>query len=62
VERVKPAREHVLAALRHGAATNPELQELTGAKAGTVRDTLCLLVYEGDVVAEGRQPMTYRLA
>jgi hypothetical protein len=62
VERVKPARERVLAALRCGAATNPELQELTGAKAGTVRDTLCLLVYEGDVVAEGRQPMTYRLA
>jgi hypothetical protein len=57
-----PARERVLAALRHGAATNPELQELTGAKAGTVRDTLCLLIYEGEVVAEGRHPMTYRLA
>ena len=62
VERDKPARERVLAALRHGAATNPELQELTGAKAGTVRDTLCLLVYEGEVVAEGGCPMTYRLA
>jgi hypothetical protein len=63
VERDKPARERVLGALlRHGAATNPELQELTGAKAGTVRDTLCLLVYEGEVVAEGRGPMTYRLA
>ena len=61
VERDKPARERVLAALRCGAATNPELQELTGAKAGTVRDTLCLLVYEGEVVAEGRHPMTYRL-
>ena len=62
VERVKPARERILAALRYGAATNPELQELTGAKAGTVRDTLCLLVYEGEVVAEGWRPMTYRLA
>ena len=62
VERDKPARERVLAALRCGAATNPELQELTGAKAGTVRDTLCLLVYEGEVVAEGERPMTYRLA
>jgi len=61
VERDKPARERVLAALRCGAATNPELQELTGAKAGTVRDTLCLLVYEGEVVAEGGSPMTYRL-
>jgi hypothetical protein len=62
VERDKPARERVLAALRYGAATNPELQELTGAKAGTVRDTLCLLVYEGEVDAEGGSPITYRLA
>ena len=62
VERDKPARERVLAALRCGAATNAELQEFTGAKAGTVRDTLSLLVYEGEVVAEGRSPMTYRLA
>jgi len=58
----EPARERVLAALRYGAATNPELQELTGAKAGTVRDALCRLVYEGEVVAEGRHPMAYRLA
>ena len=62
VKRDKPARERVLAALRCGAATNPELQELTGAKAGTVRDALCLLVYEGEVVAEGGHPMSYRLA
>jgi predicted Rossmann fold nucleotide-binding protein DprA/Smf involved in DNA uptake len=61
-ERDEPARERVLAALRCGAATNAELQELTGAKAGTVRDTLCLLVYEGKVVAEGGRSMTYRLA
>jgi hypothetical protein len=63
VELDEPARERVLAALRYyGAATNPELQELTGAKAGTVRDALCLLIYEGEVVAEGGHPMTYRLA
>ena len=62
VERDKPARERVLAALRCGAATNAELQELTGAKVGAVRDALCLLVYEGEVVAEGKQPMSYRLA
>ena len=62
VKRDKHARERVLAALRYGVATNPELQELTGAKAGTVRDALCLLVYEGEVVAEGGRPMTYRLA
>lgn len=60
--RDKPARERILAALRYGAATNPELQELTGAKAGTVRDTLSLLVYEGEVVAKGERPITYRLA
>jgi hypothetical protein len=34
---------------------------LTGAKVGTVRDTLSLLVYEGEVVAEGERPITYRL-
>ena len=62
VERDEPARDRVLAALRYGAATNPELQEFTGAKASAVRDALCLLVYEGEVVAEGEHPMTYRLA
>jgi hypothetical protein len=62
VNREKPTRERVLGALRCGAATNAELQELTGAKAGTVRDALSLLVYEGEVVAQGGHPMTYRLA
>jgi hypothetical protein len=62
VERDKPARERVLGALRCGGATNAELQRLTVAKAGTVRDTLSLLVYEGEVVAEVGCPMTYRLA
>jgi predicted Rossmann fold nucleotide-binding protein DprA/Smf involved in DNA uptake len=62
VEQDKSTRELVLAALHRGAATNAELQESTGAKGGTVRDTLCLLVYEGEVVAEGGHPMTYRLA
>ena len=60
-EREEPARERVLAALRYGAATSPDLRKLTGAKAGTVRDTLSLLVYEGEVVAEGRRPITYCL-
>jgi hypothetical protein len=62
VDRDKPMKERVLAALSYGSATNPELQELTGEKAGKVRDTLCLLIYEGEVVAEGGCPMTYRLA
>ena len=62
VEREEPARERILAALRYGAATSPDLRKLTGAKAGTVRDTLSLLVYEGEVVAEGGPPTTYRLA
>jgi hypothetical protein len=61
-EREEPARERILAALRYGAATSPDLRKLTGAKAGTVRDTLSLLVYEGEVVAEGGHPMTYRPA
>jgi hypothetical protein len=60
-ERDEPARERILAALRDGPATNPELQELTGANEGTVRDALCRLIYEGEVVAADWPPMTYRL-
>ena len=61
VERDKPARERVLAALRYGAATNPSSKGSRGRRRARVRDALSLLVYEGEVVAEGGRPMTYRL-
>jgi hypothetical protein len=59
----KPASGRILEALRLGAATNVELQELTGANAGTVRNNLCQLIKDGEVVAEGGgYPRTFRLA
>jgi hypothetical protein len=61
-EANEATRARVLAALRYGAATNTELQELTGAKVGTVRNNLCELIKEGEVVAEGGRPKTYRRA
>jgi predicted Rossmann fold nucleotide-binding protein DprA/Smf involved in DNA uptake len=58
----RPANERILEALRLEAVTSSELQELTGASAGTVRNNLCQLVKEGKVVAEGGYPKIYRLA
>ena len=60
-EERKPVNERILEALRLGAVTNCELQELTGASAGAVRNNLCQLVKDGKLVAEGRYPKTYRL-
>ena len=60
-EEGKPANERILEALRLGAVTSSELQELTGASAGTVRNNLCELVKDGVLVAEGGYPTTYRL-
>jgi hypothetical protein len=61
-EEGRPANERILEALRLGAVTNSELQKLTGASAGTVRNNLCQLVKDGEVVAEGGYPKIYRLA
>ena len=58
----KPVRERILALLRLEAATYPELKKLTGAGAGTIRNNLSVLINEGQVVAEGEHPKTYRLA
>jgi predicted HTH transcriptional regulator len=60
---LRTTNERILEALRLGAATNPELRELTGASASTVRNGLCQLIKDGEVVAEGEgYPRTYRLA
>jgi len=55
-------KKRILGTLRLGAATNHELQEFTGASAGAVRYNLCELIREGEVVAEGGCPITYRLS
>lgn len=60
-EQSKPARERILAGLRLGAATISELQKLTGVGVGTIRNNLCELINDGEVVADRRRPKTYRL-
>jgi predicted Rossmann fold nucleotide-binding protein DprA/Smf involved in DNA uptake len=58
----KPTRQRVLEALHLEAATFPQLQKRTGAGASTIRHHLYELINEGQVVAEGGYPRTYRLA
>ena len=58
----KSVRERILAFLRLEAATSSKLQKLTGASAGTIRNYLSELINDGEVVAEGGRPKTYRLA
>jgi hypothetical protein len=60
VER-KSVRERILAFLRLEAATNSKLQKLTGASAGAIRNNLSELINDGEVVADGGRPKTYRL-
>jgi AAA domain len=60
-EESKPVRERILAALRLEAATNTELQRLTGASAGTIRNNLSELINDGLVIAGEGRPKTYRL-
>ena len=58
----KSVRERIIAFLRLEAATSSKLQKLTGASAGTIRNYLSELINDGEVVAEGGRPKTYRLA
>jgi hypothetical protein len=52
-EETKPVKERILGALQIGPSTNAELQKLTGATAGTIRNKLSELVQEGKVREEG---------
>jgi hypothetical protein len=60
-ERI-PMKDRIVGALRNGPATNAELQKLTGAGDGTVRNKLSELMQEGTVIADDGRPKTYRLA
>jgi hypothetical protein len=46
-EDVVPLKQRIIAALRVEPATNPELQEITGADAGSIRNKLSELKQEG---------------
>jgi predicted Rossmann fold nucleotide-binding protein DprA/Smf involved in DNA uptake len=58
----KPVRQRILEALHLEAATFLQLQKRTGAGASMIRHHLHELINEGQVVAEGGYPRTYRLA
>lgn len=59
-ERI-PMKERIIGALRAGPATNVELQKLTGAGDGTVRNKLSELMQEKVVVADDGRPKVYQL-
>ena len=56
-----PVRERILSALRAGPATNAELQDVTGATVGTIRNNLSQLIQAELVTEDGGRPKTYRL-
>jgi hypothetical protein len=60
-EESRPVKERILIALRLEGATNKQLQQITGASEGTVRNKLSELVGTGEVVGDGRRPTTYDL-
>jgi hypothetical protein len=52
-EESKPVKERVAAGLELGPATNADLQRLTGASPGTIRNNLSQLIQEGVVREDG---------
>jgi hypothetical protein len=54
-EESKPVKERLVGALRIGPATNADLQRLTGASPGTIRNNLSHLIQAGTVVEDGYQ-------
>jgi hypothetical protein len=52
-EESVPVRERIKGALRVERATNAELQKLTGASAGTIRNNLSELMQAGEVEEDG---------
>ena len=61
-EESRPVRERILVALRLEGATNKQLQQITGATEGTVRNKLAELRANGLITDDGKRPATYNLA
>src|SRR5215208_5797076 len=61
-EERMPMKDRIIGALRVGPATNVELQTLTGAGDGTIRNKLSELIQAGVVVADDGRPKNYCLA
>jgi hypothetical protein len=60
-EESKPVKERILIALRLEGATNKQLQQITGASEGTIRNKLSELRTEGLITDDGKRPVTYTL-
>ena len=60
-EESRPVKERILVALRLEGATNKQLQQITGASEGTVRNKLSELRTDGLITDDGRRPVTYNL-
>jgi hypothetical protein len=61
-EESRPVKERILVALRLEGATNKQLQQITGATEGTVRNKLSELRADGAITDDGKRPATYNLA
>ena len=53
-EESRPVKERILVALRLEGATNKQLQQITGATEGTVRNKLTELRADGAITDDGR--------
>jgi len=60
-EESRPVKERILIALRLEGATNKQLQQITGASEGTIRNKLSELRTDGLITDDGRRPATYNL-
>src|SRR5918994_2931078 len=61
-EESRPVKERILVALRLEGATNKQLQQITGASEGTIRNKLSELRTDGLITDDGKRPATYHLA
>jgi DNA-binding transcriptional ArsR family regulator len=60
-EESRPVKERILIALRLEGATNKQLQQITGASEGTIRNKLSELRADGLITDDGKRPVTYAL-
>jgi DNA-binding transcriptional ArsR family regulator len=60
-EESRPVKERILIALRLEGATNKQLQQITGASEGTIRNKLSELRTDGLITDDGKRPVTYTL-
>jgi DNA-binding transcriptional ArsR family regulator len=60
-EESRPVKDRILVALRLEGCTNKQLQTITGASEGTVRNKLSELRADGLITDDGKRPATYSL-